>query len=44
MPFPGVNVNVGNGNLLRQIAVLDAVPALMVTVNTAALVAALLEV
>ena len=44
MPFPGVNVNVGNGNLLRQIAVLDAVPALMVTVNTAALVAAPLEV
>lgn len=44
MPFPGVNVNVENGNLLRQIAVLDAVPALMVTVNTAALVAALLEV
>ena len=44
MPFPGVNVNVTNGNLLRQIAVLDAVPALMVTVNTAGLVAALVEV
>ena len=44
MPFPGISVNVTNGNLLRQIAVLDAVPALMVTVNTAALVAALLEV
>lgn len=44
MPFPGVNVNVGNGNLLRQIAVLDAVPALMVTVETQALVAAFMEV
>ena len=44
MPFPGVNVNVGNGNLLRQIAVLDAVPALMVTVETQALVAAFIEV
>ena len=30
--FPGVNVNVTNGNLLQSIAVLDAVPALMVSV------------
>lgn len=42
--FPGVNVNVTNGNLLAAIPVLDAVPALMVTVNTSSLVAALKEV
>lgn len=42
--FPGVNVNVTNGNLLAAIPVLDAVPALIVTVNTSSLVAALKEV
>lgn len=42
--FPGVNVNVTNGNLLQSIAVLDAVPALMVSVETAALIAAKVEV
>lgn len=44
MPFPGVNTHVSNGNLLQPIAVLDAVPALMVTVSTPALVAATVEV
>ena len=44
MPFPGVNTHVSNGNLLQSIAVLDAVPALMVTVSTPALVAATVEV
>ena len=42
--FPGVNVNVTNGNLLASIGVLDAVPALIVTVNTSALIAAKTEV
>ncbi len=42
--FPGVSVNVSNGNLLQSIAVLDSVPALIVTVNTEALVAAVIEV
>lgn len=42
--FPGVNVNVTNGNLLAAIPVLDAVPALIVTVNTSSLVAAIKEV
>ena len=44
MSFPGVNVNVTNGNLLQSIGVLDAVPALIVTVNTAKLIAAKVEV
>lgn len=42
--FPGVKVNVSNGNLQQQIAVLDAVPALMVTVATVALQATATEV
>ena len=42
--FPGVKVNVSNGNLQQQIAVLDAVPALMVTVATLALQATATEV
>lgn len=44
MPFPGVNTHVSNGNLFQPIAVLDAVPALIVTVSTPALVAATVEV
>lgn len=44
MPFPGINTRVSNGNLLQSIAVLDAVPALMLTVSTPALVAATVEV
>ena len=44
MPFPGINTRVSNGNLLQSIAVLDAVPALTLTVSTPALVAATVEV
>ncbi|MBR3568208.1 MAG: hypothetical protein IKN94_08045 [Salinivirgaceae bacterium] len=38
MSFPGVQINVTNGNLQQEIAVLDAVPALVATVKTTALV------
>lgn len=38
MSYPKVSVNVGNGNLLRQIAVEDGVGALVATVSTAALI------
>ena len=44
MPFPGVTVDVTNGNLAREITVIDGVPALMVTVSTASLVAATKQV
>lgn len=44
MPFPGVTVDVTNGNLAREITVIDGVPALMVTVSTAGLVAATKQV
>jgi len=37
MGFPGVSVNVTNGNLAKEITVLDGVPALMVTMATASL-------
>lgn len=37
MAFPGVTVNVTNGNLAKEITVLDGVAALMVTMATAGL-------
>lgn len=39
MSFPQVKVNVANGNLMQSVAVLDSVPALMLTVSTEELVA-----
>lgn len=42
--FPGVTINVTNGNLQQDIAVLDAVPALVATVKTAALEGVVKEV
>lgn len=42
--FPGVNTNVSSGNLLQTIAALDAVPALIATVQTEGLVAKVVEV
>lgn len=33
MPFPGTNITVSNGNLLREIAVLDGVPCIAATVK-----------
>lgn len=44
MPFPGVNVNVTNGNLLKEINAADCVPGLLVTVKTPSLVAKVLKV
>ena len=44
MPFPGVNVNVTNGNLLKEISATDCVPGLIVTVKTSSLVAKVLKV
>ena len=44
MPFPGVNVNVTNGNLLKEINAADCVPGLLVTVKTQSLVAKVLKV
>lgn len=44
MSFPQVKVNVANGNLMQPVAVLDAVPALMLTVSTEGLVAKTQEV
>ena len=44
MSFPQVKVNVANGNLMQSVAVLDAVPALMLTVSTESLVAKTQEV
>lgn len=44
MSFPQVKVNVANGNLMQPVAVLDAVPALMLTVSTEELVAKTQEV
>lgn len=44
MPFPGVNVNVTNGNLLKEISAADCVPGLIVTVKTSSLVAKVLKV
>lgn len=35
MPYPGVKVEVSNGNLMQNIAVLDSVTALVATVSTA---------
>lgn len=42
--FPKVQINVTNGNLQQDIAVLDAVPALVATVRTAALESVVNEV
>lgn len=42
--FPGVNAQVSNGNLLAAIPVLDAVPALIVTVSTSGLIGVTKEV
>ena len=39
MSFPQVKVNVANGNLMQAVAVLDTVPALMLTVATESLIA-----
>lgn len=44
MSFPQVKVNVANGNLMQSVAVLDSVPALMLTVSTEELVAKTQEV
>lgn len=44
MPFPGVKVNVTNGNLQAQITVLDSVPALAATVATSGLIGKVQEV
>lgn len=44
MPFPGVNVNVTNGNLQKQLNATDCVPALVATVTTSSLVAKPLKV
>ncbi len=44
MSFPQVKVQVSNGNLMQSVAVLDAVPALMLTVSTDDLVAKTQEI
>lgn len=44
MALPGVNVNVTNGNLQKQLNATDSVPALVVTVQTESLVAKPLKV
>lgn len=44
MPYPGVKVQVTNGNLQSRIAVLDSVPALVATVATAGLIGKAVQV
>lgn len=44
MAFPGVSIKVENGNLQQQIAVADAVPALVATVDTPDLVGKTVQV
>ncbi len=38
MPFPGVSIEVENGNLQSAVSVLDGVPALVATANTVGLI------
>ena len=44
MKLPGVTVNVSNGNLMQDVAVADAVPALVATVKTTSLVGKTAEI
>lgn len=44
MAFPGISITVENGNLQQQIAVADAVPALVATVDTPDLVGKTVQV
>lgn len=44
MAFPGVNIEVTNNNLQSAVAVLDGVPALVATANTAELIGAVKSV
>jgi len=44
MAFPGVSINVDNGNLQSEISVIDGVPALVATANTVGLIGAVTAV